>query len=252
MDVLSDALRQLDQWRHLPAYQLERRVDVFFGLLLPEAIESTFNVPRSKLIPEFPLHKGETCISEDQSNNRSVNVDFALFCSQSEGKQVFLVELKTDMQSINKTQLCNMIKAKEAASESVLSGVIKAAGASAAPRKYAQLIWRLSEIGCITVDPSFCDMNMEHTQPGLAHNFRNLSVNERWSDAAIKLILISPKLVDNIYEHPYSEFHCLDFDKVAKIVAQSRLPFGTEFAKYLRKWARLNAGVFNPWNQGSN
>ena len=161
MEVLSDALRQLDQWRHLPAYQLERRVDVFFGMLLPEIIESRFNVPRGKLIPEFPLHKGETRISEDPDNNQSVNVDFALFCSQPESERIFLVELKTDMRSINKAQLCKMIKAKEAESKSVLSGVVKAANASAAPRKYAQLIWRLSEIGCINVDPSFCDMNME-------------------------------------------------------------------------------------------
>lgn len=249
MEVLSDALRQLDQWRHLPAYQLERRVDVFFGLLLPEIIESRFNVPRGKLIPEFPLHKGETRISEDPGNNQSVNVDFALFCSQPESERIFLVELKTDMRSINKAQLYKMIKAKEAESKSVLSGVVKAAGASAAPRKYAQLIWRLSEIGCIDVEPSFCDMNMEHAQPGLAHNFRKLSVSERWFDAAIELILISPKRIDNIDEYPYSEYHCLDFCMVNKIIAGSRSPFGAQFAEYLLKW-RSDAGVVNPWNQG--
>ena len=252
MEVLFDALRQLDQWRHLPAYQLELRVDVFFGLLLSKVIESRFGAPRSKLIPEFPLHKGETRISEDHGNNQSVNVDFALFCSEPEAKRIFLVELKTDMHSINKAQLCNMIKAKKAKSERVLSGVIKAASASAAPRKYAQLAWKLFEIGCITVDSSFRDMKMEHRRPGLARNFRELSVSRRWSDAVIELILISPKHVDNINEYPYSEFHCLDFDEVAKMISESRPPFGAEFAKYLCRWARSDAGVINPWCEGSN
>ena len=251
MEAFSDALRQLDQWRHLPAYQLERRVDVFFGLLLPEVIESRFGGPRSKLIPEFPLHKGETRISEDRDNNQSVNVDFALFCSEPEAERIFLVELKTDMHSISKDQLCNMIKAKKAKSESVLSGVVKAARASAAPRKYAQLIWSLSEIGCITIDPAFCDMKMEHRRPGLARNFRELSVSRRWSDAVIELVLILPRYVDNIDKYPYSEFHCLDFDKFAKKISGSRPPFGAEFAKNLRRWARSDAGVVNPWHEGS-
>ncbi len=249
MEAFSDALRQLDQWRHLPAYQLERRVDVFFGLLLPEMIESRFGAPRSKLIPELPLHKGETRISEDRDNNQSVNVDFTLFCSEPEAERIFLVELKTDMHSISKGQLCDMIKAKKSKSESVLRGIVKAARASAAPRKYAQLIWSLSEIGCITVDPAFCDMKMEHRRPGLARNFRELSVSRRWSDAVIELILISPKHVDNIDEYPYSEFHCLDFHRVAKVVAGSWPPFGAEFAEYLREWAHSDAGMINPWDQ---
>lgn len=251
MEALIDALHQLDQWRHLPAYQLERRVDVFFGLLLPEVIESRFGAPRSKLIPEFPLHKGATRISEDCGNNQSVNVDFALFCAEPGAERIFLVELKTDMHSIKKAQLCNMIKAKKTKSDSVLSGVIKAARASAELRKYAQLAWRLSEIGCITVDSSFCDMKMERRRPGLARNFRELSVSRTWSDVLIELILISPKDVDNIDEYPYSEFHCINFDAIAKDISGSRPPFGAEFAEYLRRWARTDAGVVNPWREGS-
>ena len=227
-------------------------MDVFFGLFLPEVIERRFKVPFGKLIPEFPLHKGKTRISEDCDDNQSVNVDFAVFCSEPEGKRIFLVELKTDMHSINKAQLCNMVKAKEAKSKNVLCGVIKAARASPAPRKYAQLIWRLSEIGCITVDPTFCDMHMEDQRPGLAGNFRKLRIGKEWSDAAIELILISPKHIDNTDEYPYSEFHRLEFAELAELIEGSRPPFGAEFAEYLREWARSDAGVVNPWAEGSN
>ena len=42
MDMLSRILGQLDEWRHLSAYQLERRVDVLFGMLLPTVIGVKF------------------------------------------------------------------------------------------------------------------------------------------------------------------------------------------------------------------
>src|SRR5580765_1492626 len=47
----------LDSWRHLPAYQLERRADVFFAFYLPRFLANKFGTPVSDLlIPEFPLH----------------------------------------------------------------------------------------------------------------------------------------------------------------------------------------------------
>ena len=35
MDLLSEVLSKLDEWRHLSAYQLERRVDAFSGCFFP-------------------------------------------------------------------------------------------------------------------------------------------------------------------------------------------------------------------------
>jgi len=34
---------QLDDWRHLPAYQLERRADIFFAIYLIDIFKSKFN-----------------------------------------------------------------------------------------------------------------------------------------------------------------------------------------------------------------
>ena len=61
-ELLINAFNALDEWRHFPAYQLERRVDVFFGLLLPQIVEAEFGWSRNNLcvIPEFPLHKGSS------------------------------------------------------------------------------------------------------------------------------------------------------------------------------------------------
>ena len=72
MDVISTILNQLNEWRHLPAYQLERRVDVLFGMFLPTVIGMKFDVnpDNCSVIPEFPLHKGKLGLS---NNNQSMN-----------------------------------------------------------------------------------------------------------------------------------------------------------------------------------
>lgn len=81
-DPLFRVLMQLDEWRHLPAYQLERRVDVLFGMFLPEILQEQGIVPQNssvEVIPEFPLHKTRLGMSSKEGN-LSVNVDFAVFC----------------------------------------------------------------------------------------------------------------------------------------------------------------------------
>ena len=87
MDMLSRMLSQLDDWRHLPAYQLERRVDVLFGMLLPTVIAAKFGVDPEdcKVIPEFPLHKGKLNKSND---NQSVKIDFAIFIGNENRKHL--------------------------------------------------------------------------------------------------------------------------------------------------------------------
>ena len=48
----------LDGWRHLPAYQLERRADIFFGLFLPDVLDHLdFDGLKSQAIDILELHK---------------------------------------------------------------------------------------------------------------------------------------------------------------------------------------------------
>ena len=107
MSAIYEVLRQLDEWRHLPDYQLERRVDIFFGMFLPKVIEKRFGVCVEKVIPEFPLHKGlfKDKPSFESGSHHSVKVDFAVFGTKGDKKRIFLVELTTDMESLKKDQL---------------------------------------------------------------------------------------------------------------------------------------------------
>lgn len=257
MEDMSQVLRQLDDWRHLPAYQLERRVDVLFGMLLPTVIGEKYPVSPGdcRVIPEFPLHKGKL---GEHAGNQSMNVDFAVFFEQRAEKRLSLVELKTDQQSISVPQIGTMGRAAAAGASELLVGVLEAAQASRQPRKYAHLIWTLHEIGCIGLPDAdgFRKMPLESERPGLMGKKGRLSrlgaanVTETWRDARIDLIEIVPftpikeKRTEAFKRHG---FCTTTFKDLANIIRRARTqPFGKEcaalFACYLDRWAEVPAG----------
>lgn len=85
----------LDQWRHHPAYQLERRADIFFAMYLREVIEQELGVSlHEHIVPEFPI--------KHEHNNQSGKVDYLL--AARDHSEVFFVELKTDARSRREAQ----------------------------------------------------------------------------------------------------------------------------------------------------
>src|SRR4051794_30956150 len=85
----------LDRWRNLPCYQLERRFDIFLSPYLCELVESHVNEPLTNtIIPEMPLKQA--------SSNLTDKVDYVLFSAS--GKTAYLIELKTDCDSDSKKQ----------------------------------------------------------------------------------------------------------------------------------------------------
>ena len=253
---LRSALNTLDDWRHLPAYQLERRVDIFFGLLLPEIIAAEYDLPcesqedRNNLvvIPEFPLRKGllDSC-NNDGGSNQSVKVDFAIFYRNGDCNRLFLVELKTDNNSIDPVQLERMRIAQCVGVKKLLEGVVQCALHSKELRKYAQLIWKLKTIGCIPVPDGFTDMDMNVKYPGLTPNFRRLCeksffdsrFSKSWANAKIDLALIYPGGETKTVP---TSLRPIVFSKVARIVGVNPL------TPFLTLWAYCEAGDVNPWN----
>lgn len=257
MDIMSRMLSQLEDWRHFPAYQLERRVDVLFGILLPTVIGVNFRVSTEAciVIPEFPLHKGNLKMGE---NNQSMNVDFAIFFEKDNRKRLCLLELKTDQKSISGKQIKTMEKARHLGAWGVLDGVLRAANASNEPRKYAHLLWALHKIGCV----DFCDklgfekMQMKRQKPGLTGQtgqLRKAKVSEAWRDVNIDLLMIMPCELNEEDKAKLLEignFSIVDFKRLAKIVRRSGVhPFGEEFreqfACYLDRWRTIPAGKRN-------
>jgi len=100
MNEIEEIFNLLDDWRKLPAYQLERRADIFFAYFLPEIVKEQFNLEEkinySQIIPELPLRK-----TKREKKYRSVKVDYAVFTD----KTLYLIELKTTLNSLDIKQV---------------------------------------------------------------------------------------------------------------------------------------------------
>jgi len=97
----------LDEWREFPSYQLERRADIYFALLLPDIMKHFFedckDIKHEDIIPEFPLK------NKNRQDFRPLRVDYVVFGS----KFVYFIELKTSMSSWSPAQDDNMKAAKD-------------------------------------------------------------------------------------------------------------------------------------------
>ena len=84
----------MDTWRHLPAYQLERRADIFFSIYLPEVLTEKFGAEIEGIVPEFPVHIGTISNIE---TNKSFKIDYLARAKNSQ--RLFFVKFKTDVGS---------------------------------------------------------------------------------------------------------------------------------------------------------
>ncbi len=151
--TIDGVFSQLDEWRGFPAYQLERRADIYFALFLPFVLKERFELASEPdLIPEFPLRHGTlgtdaTATGKGKiGKSQSVKVDYAAV-SRDDGK-VFLVELKTDMASKRPAQDAYLQAASKKTFKELVGGVyeIRDAATGEAKRKYTNLIRYLEKI----------------------------------------------------------------------------------------------------------
>ena len=231
------AFELLDRWRHLPAYQLERRADIFFALYLPEVLEQHSGTKINRcLIPEFPI--------KNEGNNRSINADYLALEEPKDGEppQAFLVELKTDMASIDENQLRDLHCAAKLGLKRLVGGVIEICRRTNQRRKYAHLLKSLSCLDLVNAFPHLprwcCKTQWGYA--GLRDGIRN-NVTEKTS---LKLVYVAPKKDEKLEE---AKIPTIDFKCFADIIEKGD-PDGIRrtFACHLRNWAKECAGIPYP------
>lgn len=227
---VSTLLTLLDRWRHLPAYQLERRADIFFALFLPDALDHHLR-PRGltidrRIIPEFPL--GHT------TSRRSAKADY--FALSSDRSPAFLIELKTDMRSVRPAQERDLREAVRQGMSVLLARLIASANAAKpyARRKYFHLLWMLDDLRLIALPPDLTNKIYGHSR-GVHKCIDDIAIASPLP--ALKLIHVLPKANDST--------DCIDFETFAGIV-QCRGEIGKGFARHLRRWACVEAGTTRP------
>ena len=224
--TLESILRLLDRWRHLPAYQLERRVDVLFAMFLPRVLEERFGISNLRLIPEFPIKKKLLPAYRGDTTSQSINVDFLAVARVEDGAsehRAFLVELKTDMASKNEEQARDLGQAVEVGLKRLVGGVIEIARATSQKRKYAHLLYLLSELGLVELQdaPKVADRK-EETWPSL------------------ELVYVQPRC---------PKMTTIGFNEFAEIIEEDGSGIDKLFARYLKEWTK-DAGYRDPTDRG--
>ena len=263
-DDLNLLFDHLDEWRHFPGYQLERRADLFFSMFMKEVLEKSLGELELEpaFVPEFPLRqKGEYA--------RSDQVDY-LFLSRS-GKDAYFVELKTTMRSLSFKQLKNMMSAREMGLEKKLVElrdiVLKADAPSR--QKYFHLLKKLEGMGLLK---THSELNVQNIRS------KNRKANERIEATEIKakgvrvhIVYVLPKsekdavlagfggpkegrnpsekslkgweecreLVEDVRKF-------IGFREFADLIVEEGGGIRSRFAKSLDEWANVEAGDAQP------
>lgn len=198
----------LDNWRLLPAYQLERRADVFFAIYLPQILkEKLDNRAIMKIIPEFPVRIGT--IYPETPINKSFKIDYMVVSDQ----KVLLVELKTENSSRRIVQDNYLEKANEANIRKLMEGLIQIFEATASKIKYRRMLKEFEDIGWVKEEDK---------------KWKNTS-----QDKDVEIVYIQPDRDENSESKSV-----ITFDVVAEIIEKNESAISTRFAESLRKWKK--------------
>jgi len=216
---------QLDQWRQLPNYQLERRADIFFAIYLPEVLHRVIGQAMSPLlIPEFPVRHGAVHAGDD--SNRSFKIDYLALSQNRE--TAFFVELKTEMKSRRSEQDRDLKAAQAAGMEAILRGLLEIMAATNERGKYYPLLKMVETMGLVNIPKALDEM---------AESGRWRGISEVLSDVTINPVV---RRCEIVYVQPSSDGpNTIDFEAYAAVVAAHPDPVSARFAESLRRWAQF-------------
>ena len=253
----------LDAWRHLPAYQLERRADIFFALFLPEVLEKHFNIALNPiLVPEFPIRKSNVnrteCAEEGQpsapesekdAHHLSNKIDY--FALSENREQAFLIELKTDMKSIDKKQICLLKRTSRKDPRDLIKDVICLArnpnNSKPTRQKYVHLLSHLRALNLVCYDKKeLYEKAFMDNSTGVYGILKKVKPAS-WvccDKPKLEVVYIQPKPKDS--DLIPSDWHRIYFDCFAGTAEEKEEgSIGRRFAESLSKW-KEPAGLCPP------
>lgn len=206
MTDINAVFDRLDHWKQLPSYQLERRADIFFSMYLPEVLDDVLGTPIDRIIvPEFPVKQSET--------NRSDKVDYVAVTA--DGRTLVYVELKTDDNSLRRSQFEYLIRAANRPPAQVLEDLQQINKASRQKTKYGALQSILEQM--------------------------DLAGPRRRYPESSHVVLIQPKSevrpwVTQMFADEGIAFSVIGFHRFASFVSGHKDPISERFARSLRLW----------------
>ncbi len=138
----------LSDWKKLPAYKAEPRIDSLIGYYLQQIVADYCHESIIGIIPELPLRLGTLKPEYNNTNfaDRSYKVDFYLLNSNGIN---YLIEFKTDQGSRREKQDRYLNEAKSVKMKTLVNGICQIARVSSFKKKYDHLLSKLSCLGLI-------------------------------------------------------------------------------------------------------
>ena len=233
MDPIAAVFDRMDEWRHLPKYQLERRSDIFFSLYLPEVLEAKLGFPiHPEVTPEFPVRK--TTIYSHLRGDDCCNIDY-LALSATRTESVF-VELKTDQASRRVQQDDYLLKAQQVGLPALLEGICSIFRATTRPYrpKWFALMLHLQRMGLLQVPAALCDIMACESHRGAPDASKGIMITA--PSARPRIVYVQPlagEAGDNAV---------ISFEEYAEVVGRHADPISQRFATSLLEWASIKAG----------
>lgn len=191
----------LSDWKKLPAYKAEPRIDSFIGYYLPQIVNDYCHENIVGIIPELPLRCAtvQPAYEDTGSADRSYKVDFYLLSSDGTN---YLVEFKTDSGSRSNAQDFYLGAARTVGMKALVAGICRIAAVSAYKNKYRHLLMKLAEIGLIGNNREFAGrsdrIDIIYIQPRSTQGDKCISLDwisnwmrQRYSDNEFEVELAS-------------------------------------------------------------
>jgi hypothetical protein len=238
-DPLATLFDNMDRWRHLPAYQLERRADIFFSAYLPAVVaEHTGVEVCAQVIPELPILR--SLIWPDKHGKSSVKLDYAVFAADR--SKVFFVELKTDGASRRDDQDTYLSRSVDIGFERIVQGIVEISQATHAYQKYGHLLHVLADHGCVRLPEGLHEHLWPKVRPGLGKLLDAIEVSVGGDEFAIEVVYLQPT-------GGSAGERVIDFEEFALHVERHSDPVSELFAASLRRWV-AQAGSQSPAPSG--
>ena len=198
---INELFNRLEHWKQFPTYQLERRVDIFFALYLPQILKAELNFSTDKILPEFPVRLGD--MEGKENTNRSNRIDYVAVDKNQ--RKVLLIELKTDQMSVRQEQIEYLEFADMSGMANLMNGFRQIKTKSKAKNKYAAFENELNDL--------------------------QWNIPEIVSSYSTEIVFIVPKC-----EGLIERFKVITFGKIADILEKTNEPVARRFAQSLIRW----------------
>lgn len=228
VDPISELFDRMDEWRHFPNYQLERRADIFFSLYLPEVLEAKLGFPmRLEFAPEFPVRIGT--IYPHIQTDKSYKIDYLALSAT--GTESVFVELKTEGASRRESQDKYLLASQRVGLPALLEGLCAIFRATNAKRKYFAMMLYLERMGLLQMPPDLTEIMAGQSLQGA-------------TAASAGIVITAPSTEPRIvYVQPNGDGpDIISFQEFADVVVRHPDAVSQRFATSMREWARVRSG----------